>query len=161
MPRTTAPCLGFGLIVLKMLKSWQRFGLLFAAVILTNLIAWYVLTDNQENGVYPPDGDTIMIPIMEIMLWSLITLPFITVIGWLPNLKFAWRLFYKSRILSALIGFIVLTIYICALLLGLLGALSWDFSHHYLISLSYILLISIILTCLLLDISHLSRNREK
>jgi hypothetical protein len=160
MPRITALCLGFGLIVLKILKSWQRFGLLIAAVILTNLIAWYVLTDNQQNGVYPHDGDTIMIPIMGIMYWSLIALPFFTIIGWLPSLKFAWRLFYKNLILSLLIGFTVLAIYISALFLSLLGVLSWAYPHHYLIALSYVLLISIIFICFFLDLKVVIQNRS-
>jgi hypothetical protein len=101
-----------------------KISITIAVVILANVVSFYVLVHNAEAGVYSPDADTIIIPIMgnAIVSFGIVVLLVASVI------------FTRGRKLVASIG---LLLGLVATLLSISYALHWAIPNHYLISASF------------------------
>ena len=94
---------------------------LLGSLIAANAVLWAVLTNNQIAGVYPPEADSLGIPLMSSAFTSLIVYVAIGVALSLPKTKRFW---FFIRAVPAIL----------AVLLSLALALSWADSNHYLVS---------------------------
>ena len=92
-----------------------------------NLAVYAVLTANQAAGVYPPEADTIIIPIFESFATTLINLVLV-VVGLLCSLARRWLAF---------VGWVLM---LMSVLLVETFALAWAVPDHYFISGSFAVL---------------------
>lgn len=90
----------------------------------TSEVAYQVLIGNQEQGLYPADGDSISIPLMTGEIVAFFVLVFASIGLFLPNTK--------------VFGFIGIAFLGLASLLALSSAAEWAFPNHYLLSLAYL-----------------------
>ena len=97
---------------------------LLGSLIAANVVLWFVLTNNQAAGVYPPEADSLGIPLMSTAFTSLLVYVAIGAALSLPKTKRFW--FFVSAIPAVL-----------AVLLSLALALSWADSNHYLVSVAF------------------------
>lgn len=128
------------------MKYWKlKLALLMVLLVLlfgTSEGAYQVLIGNQEQGLYPADGDSISIPLMTGEIVAFFVLVFASIGLLLPNTK-----------VFGLIGIAFLGL---ASLLTLSSAAEWAFPNHYLLSLAYL-----VDTCLLLALIAWSWKKRR
>lgn len=110
------------------MKYWKlKLALLVVLLVLlfaTSEVAYQVLLGNQEQGLYPADGDSISIPLMTGEIVAFFVFVFASVGLLLPNTK--------------VFGFVGMAFLGLASLLTLSSAAEWAFPNHYLLSLAYL-----------------------
>lgn len=89
----------------------------------TSEVAYQVLIGNQEQGLYPADGDSISIPLMTGEIVTFFVLVFASIGLLMPNTK--------------VFGFVGMAFLSLASLLTLSSAAEWTLPNHYLLSLAY------------------------
>jgi hypothetical protein len=115
--------------------------------------AYATLSRNQSDGIYPIDADSIGIPLMLTLTYSMILLVLLlTAIGVTGLGKTGSR----TRRISVQV--ITASLYSIALLVAGEAALSWLIPHHYTISAAYGFLIAVIGTRLVNDMRELTYN---
>jgi hypothetical protein len=102
----------------------SKISITIAVSILANVVSFYVLVHNAEAGIYSPDADTIMIPIMGNTIVSSVVV--ILLVGCVS--------FTRPRKLVSSIG---LLLGIVATFLSISYALHWAIPNHYMISVSF------------------------
>lgn len=123
------------------ISTWYRLGIIFGSLSLINVTTWFVLDNNQRNGLYPIDADSIGLPIMLTLTESLLVISFFAAILFLQNkINSGLRKRHKSIRALGLIG--VLSLYGLIGWFGVTGLDSWWIPHHYLISMSYLVLLA-------------------
>ncbi|MCA6215081.1 hypothetical protein KGA65_00880 [Ideonella sp. B7] len=101
------------------MQGLRAFGAMLASLLLANGLLWHVLSANLDEGIYPPEADSIGIPMMSAIGGSFVALLAVGVAVSLPRRGRVWRL-----VGSAFAVF--------ATLLALLLALAWCSPHHFL-----------------------------
>ena len=141
-------------------SMWHRLGIIFGALSLINVTIWFVLDDNQRNGLYPVDADSIGLPIMLTMAESLLAITFFGAICLLQHgINSGLRNWHKSIRVLGLIG--VLSLYGLIGWFGVTGLGSWWIPHHYLISLSYFVLLVTICLDVAISVIKWKSNESK
>jgi hypothetical protein len=140
------------------MKGWKRLLVLVLALALINGATFAVVVVNQENGVYPIDGDSIAIPIISTLFASSFVLPFLVLIGLLPGAQFLSRLCSRGRAWSIGMALLLFALYLAAALFAVGGAGYWAIPSHYWIAVSYLLLLSALALFLVLDARRLLSN---
>lgn len=97
---------------------------LLGSLIAANAVLWFVLSNNLAAGVYPPEADSLGIPLMGTAATSLFIYVTLGVALSLPKTRRFWV--FLRAIPAAL-----------AVLLSLAMTLSWADSNHYLVSLAF------------------------
>jgi hypothetical protein len=140
--------------------GWRRVFALVAALTLINGMTWIVVKENQRNGLYPVEADSIGLPILGTLLISFIVLPVLVSIGLLSGTQWMHRL--RSHSFQNLLpGMILLAFYVIATLFALGGLGYWAVPDHYPIALCYLMLICVLILCLALDFQWLLSNRSR
>lgn len=109
-----------------------------AALAVVNLTTAAVLISNQEDGVYPSDGDSLGLPIGLTFVASLLAL---AAVGLMLGAR---RVIARvgSRNLSGRAASAVLAVsYVWVALFAFFGLLTWAAPRHYFISASYAVLL--------------------
>ena len=96
---------------------------LLVLLFVTSEIAYQVLVENQEQGLYPADGDSIAIPLMTGEIVAFFVFVFASIGVLLPNTK--------------VFGFVGMAFLGLASLLTLSSAAEWAFPNHYVLSFAY------------------------
>lgn len=123
------------------ISTLYRLGTVFGSLSLINVTTWFVLDNNQRNGLYPIDADSIGLPIMLTLTESLVVILFFAALLFLQNkINSGLRNRNKSIRVLGLTG--VLSLYGLIGWFGVTGLNSWWIAHHYLISLSYLVLLT-------------------
>jgi hypothetical protein len=141
-----------------MKKGWLRLLMLLTTIVLVNLSTYFVLDNNLKNGVYPPDGDTIIIGILDTFSLSLLTLPFLIIVGILPCSGFAHRLCQRSIGWCWCFGALISIGYLAALGLLVIGLLMWAIPNHYIIAVFYIFALLVLGACFSVDLRGFFSN---
>lgn len=135
-----------------MMRRWIRVLGLFGALVLTDVMTGWVTSRNQTAGVYPADADSIGLPIVNAVVFSLAALPFVVIVG-LFSVGRVWRfLKAKSVFIQILIGAAFLFCNLVCLLFAVIGFASWCVENHCYIALSYAVFAIVWLGCLLDDV---------
>lgn len=116
------------------MKRWQRLLVFILSLVLINRTTWIVVEENQRNGLYPVEGDSISIPIFGTQGASLFALPFLVLIGLLPGARFLNRLCSRGWAGSVCVALLLVSLYLAAALFAVRGADYWAFPYHYWIS---------------------------
>ncbi len=101
---------------------------IFISIVTTNVTMDFVLQNNQSKGVYPIDADSIGIPIVSGIISSGLLLLLMLPAVFIPQTR---KLFIWIQILLLALG---------GLFAGL-NAFGWILPNHYLIAISYLLVI--------------------
>jgi hypothetical protein len=137
------------------MKSLQRLFVLIGALALVNLVTWFVVTGNQNNAIYPMDGDSIAIPLFSTFLASLIVSPFFAVIALMPTARCVAALCSRSTTWSVAVGLILLVAYVATAGFLVMSAAYWAIPYHYPITFSYSLLLAGLVALLVTDARRL------
>lgn len=97
---------------------------LLGSLLAANAVLWSVLSKNLAAGVYPPEADSLGIPLMSTAFTSLLVYVAIGAALSLPKTRRFW---FIVRGIPAVI----------AVLLSLALTLSWADANHYLVSLAF------------------------
>jgi hypothetical protein len=139
--------------------------MLMLALVLINSVTWVVVTENQRNGLYPVEGDSISIPIFGTLGASVFVFPFLVLIGVVPGARFLQRLCAHGWAGSVCAALLLVSLYLAAARFTVHGAGSWAFPHHYGISVCYLVLLVLLAMLFVLDarwlLSHWSLNRTR
>lgn len=134
----------------KIVNFFGRFKMIIFlfSIVLVNVMTWFITGENQKNGIYPVDADSTGIPIMWTAVVSIVMLTILFFENWF---------FKKSLVLrrKIVIRVVIILLYSFALLFGLYGFLYWNYSDHYPISMSYLILSSVLFFCLICDLKTL------
>jgi len=140
------------------MKRWQLFILLTTLLILVNIATWAVITLNQSSGVYPVNADSIGIPIIGTTFISMLTLPLITTICFMPLSKFLKRLCTHGKAWGIAAAIILLLLYVGVGLFAISGIVSWIIPDHYLIAASYLLFLTVLAASFIRDVKLVFSN---
>src|SRR5688572_3895308 len=121
------------------LIGWRRAFVLIAALALINGVTWVAVKENQRNGVYSIDADSIGLPILGTFLISSLVLPVLVSIGLLPSTQWSGRLRARGSAWTVFMGVVLVTLYIIATLFAVGGAGYWAQPDHYVIAFFYLL----------------------
>jgi len=138
-----------------MLKFAVRTALYAFTLLLINVATYAVVTWNQSLCVYPPEGDSIAIPIGGTVMLSVRAAPYLLVLAMLGNLVHihSWNLSTRRR---RLVGTAIFVVFYSPGILGaLLGTTYWVGPNHYSISATYALAAAALLAFLIVDVRHL------
>lgn len=129
-----------GVLAADRSKSAQDNGVRFRTLMLAALgaslffVKWYVreiLLENAQNNLYPPEADSISIPIFATDLQLTAILMF-SIFGLFISKKWLW-----SRVIAGSFMFL-------AILQTLGGVVEWTIPNHYKLALSYLPVVSIL-----------------
>src|SRR5512139_106253 len=109
-------------------------ALLVMCLLTINWLTMDVVESNALAGMYPPDGDSIGIPIFGTWLATIVLAPFLWLVVWLPLSRFADGIVRKSRVHKVALISGVALLYLLGLFLALVGASIWADSRHWPIS---------------------------
>jgi hypothetical protein len=112
-------------------------ALLAMCLLAINWLTMDVVQSNAFAGLYPPDGDSIGIPIFGTWFASLVLAPFFFLVVWLPLSRFAARIVRKSRVHKAAVILALGLQYLFGVVLALVGASIWADPDHWPISVEY------------------------
>jgi hypothetical protein len=115
------------------MKRLSTLALVVLFVLAANAAVYLVVEHNAASGVYPPDADSIGMPIFGATLLSIVFLVLLV-----PAVLLAWR---ESKWQT----YVALTLSALASLVSLLCTLSWLVPNHYLISAAYACITGIVL----------------
>jgi hypothetical protein len=118
----------------------SRRGRLLLLLILLSAIdatTWLVITGNQRSALYPANADSIVIPLFNTGLASLLVLPFLLVVSWLPATPAFIRAGARGTLWSIGAHVLLLVGYAVAILFALGGYCYWDVPHHHAIAWGY------------------------
>jgi hypothetical protein len=119
------------------MKRWWRFLALAMALVLINAVTQVVMERNAAAGAYPPDGDSIAIPIYGTLLLSLIASPWLLLIAFFSRIRTVRAYFLSGGIGSALVTTGIVALYLPAILLALGGIEYWAIPLHYEIAVAF------------------------
>jgi len=139
------------------MKKRLKLILLMAAMLLVNATTWLVTTQNQKDGLYPIDADSIGLPIAATVFVSLLLLPALFFIS-IPSQYLSMWLRSENRICRIAVRSGFLLFYLIGFLFSIYGFVYWNFPEHYSISVSYLALLLAIVVCLSVDIVSLSKS---
>jgi hypothetical protein len=89
-----------------------------SALVFSNIVSIYILSRNQSAGLYPVNADSIVIPIFEGIIFSVLIFTLLIVAIYLPK--------------RSLIGTIAsLVLAVIATFLAAIMAIGWAIPHHY------------------------------
>jgi photosystem II stability/assembly factor-like uncharacterized protein len=127
------------------LKGWQRFLLLLMALVVVNVVTAWVLSANYQHAIYRFE-DSAVDPEVVTLACSVLVLPFLLAVGFLPHIGSASlpNSPKRKRGLMAAIGILLLFLNVGCVLLCVLGLVYWCVREHLLVSLSYLLSASIL-----------------
>lgn len=140
------------------MNRWHKFAFLSIALLLINVATWFITHYNSRNGIYPMDADSIGIPIFGTLFASLLVLPLLLLISFLPTTGFVRRFCSRSIGCSLAACIMLLLLYGAAGLFAVSGIAEWAVPHHYLIAASYSVLFLVLVVFLLYDIKQLYSN---
>jgi len=143
-----------------MSMKWRRVFLLSLTVSLTQVVLNHTVTANYEANLYPPEGESIMIPIMGNLLGECLLLPFYLSVALLPLAKHFKKAgstrYWPNRLLLGWVGISYLT-----LLLNAVGTfLRWTQQSHYSITIAQFGVVLSLLFLLLIDLRCFIRGRR-
>jgi len=118
------------------MRTLRRLLVVFAALLATNATSFFVLSSNQEAGVYPGNADSIGIPIMEMLAVSALIFLLLAGAIYVP----------KKGLAGTAVGFLLA---VSAATVSTILVLSWAIPNHYSIAVasSLVVAISIWLAC--------------
>jgi hypothetical protein len=140
------------------MKGWKRLLVLTLALVLINGATWVVVVENQHNGVYPIDGDSIGIPIISTLVASSFVLPLLVLIGLLPGAQFLSRLCSRGQAWTVCVNLLLFALYVAAALFAIGGAGYWAIPNHYWITVCYFVLLLALVLFFALDARRLLSN---
>lgn len=146
------------MLQIKLMAKWVRLTLCLSALSLVNATTWLVTTSNQKANVYPIEADSIGIPIVLTISASIFALPILFLINMFPkNTILIWL---KSGIFAiSLVSRVgLLLLYAFVVLFAAYGITYWSFPGHYLIAISYLVLLIVLLMYLIFDWREIDRG---
>jgi hypothetical protein len=112
-------------------------SLLFLALfVIVNAVTNHVLNANLMADLYPPDADSIGIPLMRTLLASLLSLVMLLPLLLLSSLPWSFRKAAASRAWRRTLGLLLAGLYFWNFLLQVNWALYWIDPDHWLIAAS-------------------------
>jgi hypothetical protein len=141
------------------MRYWQRLTLVLTLVPLLNIVEYAVLSQNQNDGLYPVNGDSIGLPLMTTLLLSLMLVPYLSLIVGLTS--FRRLLSFSERGPAAFVTVLGLLIvaYIPGLILLLAVAARWYAPSHYSILGVAVALLVVLAVCFVVDIQRMVSKR--
>lgn len=133
------------------MRSVSKLLIFTLLVVLVNTTAWMVLRANQLAGVYPIDADTIIIPIAETLILSVVGAVLLLSITIVPRILHLLRRRDAPKFWRVGTGAAVILAYVLSILLFVPWAISWLIPMHYLIAASLGLVVAAILFFAFLD----------
>ncbi|MBV8619491.1 MAG: hypothetical protein JOY84_11565 [Curvibacter sp.] len=106
------------------MQGFRAVVVLLLSLFTANGVLWFVLIQNQEAGIYPPEADSLSIPIIDTALISLLIFGALGAEILLPKTSRLW-IFIRS-IPAAL-----------SIMFSLALAVSWADLNHYLVSMAF------------------------
>ena len=110
--------------------------LFLALLVIVNAVTNHVLNANQMADLYPPDGDSIGIPLRRTLLASLLSLLMLLPLLLLSSLSWSFRKATTSRAWRRTLGLLLAGHYLWNFLLQVNWALYWIDPNHWLIAAS-------------------------
>ncbi len=120
------------------MKSSIKLFLFTALLIAVNSLTYLVVSYNQKLGYYPPNADTIVIPIVNTLLLSLFAIPILVFLVIFPTSSSARYLVAKGETYRITIGIAAVSLYLICAITSLFGASFWFIPHHYLLSTTFL-----------------------
>jgi len=130
------------------MKRWHRVVALLVVTVLINVVTYLVLKANYAARMYPPDGDTLAIPIGTTLLLSIVFSPWLVLIAFFSRFKAVREYFSAGGTHAALVVLGLIVLYVPAIVFAAAGIEYWAIPHHYEIAAAFG--ISLILLILLL-----------
>ena len=140
------------------MKGWQRILLFSTALFFINIVTWWVVETNAMNHIYPSDGDSIAIPFFSTIIGSIVVLPILIIISFVPGTQFIKQLVTRGFGWSVIIGLALLPLYASCVFFGIIGFAYWAVPNHYLIALCYLILLLALAVCFWFDGKRLISN---
>ena len=118
------------------MRELRRLLVILAALLAANATSFFVLSSNQEAGVYPANADSIGIPVMEMLAVSTLIFLLLASALYVP----------KKGLAGTAVG---LLLAVSAVAVSSIMVLSWAIPNHYSIAIasSLVVAISIWLAC--------------
>jgi hypothetical protein len=140
------------------MKRWHRVVALALAIVLINAATQMVTSANQAVEAYPPDGDTIAIPIFSTFFLSLIVAPWLLLLACFSRFKVVRALFSSGGIRSAIViaGLVLLYAPACFLAVG--GIEYWAIPRHYEIATAFAVSLLVLIVLAWDDLRTLRSN---
>ncbi len=113
----------------------ERLTSLALALVGVNLATFIIIRINFTNGVYPPEADSIGIPILTAGAGSIITALYLLALIFIPKLPTDD---IRNRIPKGVGLSLTVLAHLPVFLIGIIAALYWWDPDHYIISLSYV-----------------------
>lgn len=130
-----------------------KFALMVIGAIITGNVVEKVVTENLIANVYPPEADSISIPIMSAYLTFIILIPFATIISFVNLRKFdASKKFAKARFWFKAFSYFLSYVLISLVLLSFI--LYWYRPHHKEVLLAYICLLVLVQLIVIYDLIY-------
>ena len=136
----------------------RRLVSLGLALIGINLSTFIIVRINYNDGFYPPQADSTIIPIFSTGAVSVIAAQYLLALIFIPKLPPLDRL--RSCIPKGVIISLLVLTHLPVLFACLIGAAYWAVPAHYIISLTYIGGIFVLTYWIATDIKRLLSNRS-
>ncbi len=125
------------------LRSWWRLAVYCLVLCSISEVSIIVYSHNQMAGLYPPDADSIAIPIYTTVLTMLVSAIPLSILSFLPQAKYLSKSLSRSPWLRILAGAVIFGLYGFGILFALGGSVSVLDQNHYPIGASHILLLAV------------------
>ncbi len=140
------------------MNHWHKLVVLALTLLSINVTTWLLITQNQRDGIYPVDADSISIPIFDTVIGSLCVLPFLLLVSFLPSASFVARLCSRGIGWAIAAFLLLLSFYAAVALFALSGVAYWASPHHYPIAVCYSVLLLALVMFLATDTRKLFSN---
>ncbi len=135
----------------------ERLASFALALIGVNLTTYIVIRINYSNGVYPPEADSIIIPIFTAGAGSIITALYLLALIFIPKLLIEN---IRNRIPKGVGISLAVLAHLPVFLIGIITALYWWGPAHYVISFSYVGGMAVLAYWIKTDIKQLLSNHS-
>lgn len=105
-------------------------------VLFINVITWFVVSENQNHGLYSSEADSIGIPIVETGILSFFALGMYSLILYIQSRVLVRQNIENKRIFLIGVGG-ALALYLLDILCGIYGIVYWAYPNHYKIAATY------------------------
>lgn len=142
------------------MARWQRFALVLSLLVVLNGATIAVLMRNLEHGVYAPEADAIMIPIMNGIISSVVVIVALAIIFALTRSPWPQGLAGSSKFPRSCRTIATLLLYVPGLLFGLASVGEFAIPNHYPLAVVSLLFTLSVVDLLVRDINSLrSKSR--
>ena len=115
---------------------WQRFALLLALLVGLNIAVIVVLRTNFMNDLYPPESDTIIIPIMNTAILSLVAVAALGIIFALVRNSEHSRSQHRGPLVRTARAVAMLLLYLYVLAFGVDIIAEWSIPNHFVVAIA-------------------------